>query len=200
MAESLELEHLRGLHETYRTEANVHVRMDAARALSGRLFRRFSDILAALERIPELERRLDEAIDQNMRQAGRLEFAERVEAAARFLVFEAGSESEQAVAQMALIEVLSAGPALAAAPEGEAQQPEMADDDRLGLPILVVAAWDVVEGINRCIRSGEAPSLRTIRSWGGHLAVAREFTLASGDGARLGDLIQPPASGEEAKG
>lgn len=34
-------------------------------------------ILAALKRIPELERSLDEATDQNMRQAQRLERAER---------------------------------------------------------------------------------------------------------------------------
>jgi len=50
--------------------------------------------------------------------------------------------------------------------------------ERHSLPILAVAAWDVVEGINRCIRAGEPPDLRTIRWWGGHLAVAREYVLS----------------------
>ena len=54
----------------------------------------------------------------------------------------------------------------------------LTDVERRSLPILSVAAWDVVEDINRCIRSGEPPDLRTIHWWGGHLAVAREVALA----------------------
>jgi hypothetical protein len=46
--------------------------------------------------------------------------------------------------------------------------------DRIDRPILEVAAKDVIAEINRCIEMGEAPSLRQIRWWGGHLSVASE--------------------------
>lgn len=79
----------------------------------------FSDLLdRALERIPELERRLDEAVDQNMRQASRLERAERVASAVHFLLYETGSEDEQGVALTALGQLVPPLAALAPASDG----------------------------------------------------------------------------------
>lgn len=94
-----------------------------------------------------------------------LERAEWIEEALAHLIQLCGGISrDDLVQQMASV-------AVRVAPEPPS--PPLTADEREHM--LASAAWDVVEGINRCIREGQPPDLATLRWWGGHLAVAREL-------------------------